>query len=245
MDYRTYTLSFSEKLLVVITASALMGVVSYLFYNSMWFMCFTPGAVWLGGRIWMRDRKKKRCGQIAQQFQDAMQVVSTSLLSGYSMENALLVSEEEMKLLYGRDAMIRKELHAMNQEVLLHMPIEKVFSEFARRSGVEDIENFAEVFAFAKRSGGDLIHIIGTTVYHMRAKLEVQREIEVLVAAKRLEQNIMNAVPIFILLYLRLGSNGYLDQMYGNWFGIAFMTGCLGLYLFIILIEQRILQIQV
>ena len=38
--------------------------------------------------------------------------------------------------------------------------MEELFLDFGKRSGVEDIENFAAVFYTAKRTGGDMTQMI-------------------------------------------------------------------------------------
>ena len=119
----------------------------------------------------------------------------------------------------------------MNQAVLFHIPLEQTLQDFARRSGVEDILSFSEVFLFAKRQGANFVQIIENTTYHMKDKQETEEEIQILAASKKLEQKIMNVIPVLIL--------------YGNWFGILFMTGCLAAYGAALVLSDRILDIRV
>jgi tight adherence protein B len=104
--------------------------------------------------------------------------------------------------------------------------------------------SFSEVFAFAKRSGGNFVTIIEGTTEHMRAKYETEREIQVLVASRKMEQKIMNVIPMLILAYLKVTSMDFLDILYGNAAGAIFMTGCLLAYGGAILLAERILRIK-
>lgn len=133
----------------------------------------------------------------------------------------------------------------MNQAVLLHIPLEQTLQDFARRSGVEDILSFSEVFLFAKRQGANFVQIIENTTYHMKDKQETEEEIQILAASKKLEQKIMNVIPVLILAYLKLTSGDYLSTLYGNWFGVLFMTGCLAAYGAALVLSERILDIRV
>ena len=54
----------------------------------------------------------------------------------------------------------------------------------------------------------------------------------------------MNVVPIFILAYLKLTSGAFLAPLYGNLFGVLFMTACLVVYGVTILLADKILDIQ-
>ena len=101
------------------------------------------------------------------------------------------------------------------------------------------------MFAFAKRSGGNFITIIEATAGHMRACHETEREIQVLVASRRMEQKVMNVMPMLILAYLKLTSSGFLDVLYKNALGVLFMSVCLLLYGGALMLAERILRIRV
>lgn len=179
------------------------------------------------------------------QFADAMQAVSSALLAGYSMEHAWQESQKEMEQLWGRDSYIGRELAGMNTAVAMNEPLEKVLGEFAKRSGCEDIESFAEIFAFAKRGGGDFARIIRTTVLKLTDKIEVEQEIATVLAGKKLEGRIMNGMPLFILAYLNLTSGDFLAVLYGNPLGVVIMTGALAGYFAALRLSEHILDIHV
>lgn len=117
--------------------------------------------------------------------------------------------------------------------------------DLGRRSKAEDIESFAVVFQAAKRSGGDLKKILKKTSHMLGDKIEVKKEIEAALAAKKNEQFLMSLMPIGIILYMRLTSPGFLDVLYGNVFGAMVMTVCLGVYGFSYWLGRRIVDIEV
>lgn len=87
--------------------------------------------------------------------------------------------------------------------------------------------------------------IFQNTVDKISQKAEVEREIEVLLAAKRMEMKIMDLVPFGILLYVGLTSPEFLDPLYGNWLGAGIMTISLLVYGCAIKIAEKIVAIQV
>ena len=123
------------------------------------------------------------------------------------------------------------ELVYMEAQLGVGIPVEKLFLDLADRSGVEDIREFARVFAAGKRRGGELDRILTNTVRHMKQKQETEKDIMAEIASRRMEQNIMSMVPLGILLYLRLTSPDYMAVFYTTAAGKAMMTGCLVLYL--------------
>ena len=76
-------------------------------------------------------------------------------------------------------------------------------------------------------------------------KIEVEREVQTVISAKKMEQKIMNVIPVFIILYLNLTSGEFLAPLYGNIFGISVMTGALGAYLAAIKISAKMTAIKV
>jgi tight adherence protein B len=132
----------------------------------------------------------------------------------------------------------------MNQSVSLNVPLENLLEDFAVRSGNADIASFSEVFAFAKRSGGNFVTIIEGTSAHMRARYDTEREIQVLVASRKMEQKVMNVIPMLILAYLKVTSIGFLDILYRNMAGVLFMSVCLAAYGGSVLLAEKILRIR-
>ena len=219
MDYRFYRLCMQEKVVCLAKAAGFSVVIAYLFYQHWMGLILTPILYILIRKRTIRERQAARQEQIAE-------------------------AAREVENLYGKDAILLRELEEINRAVALNIPIEKLLDQFADRSGNADIMSFAEVFAFAKRSGGNFAAIIEETSEHMRARHDTEREIQVLIASRKLEQRVMNVIPIFILAYLKLTSGDFLSPLYGNLFGICFMTGCLGTYGVTILLADKILDIQ-
>ena len=174
-----------------------------------------------------------------------MVILAASLSAGYAMENAMAVSLEELKLLYGPDGLIVQEFSGMVQQIRTNRNVEQVLLEFAGRSGLEDVQNLAEVLGIGKRTGGDLGSIMRHTAEVIRDKMQVKEEIMTLTASRQFEQKIMNMIPFFIVFYVEGTSPGFFDQMYRTGMGRGLMTLCLGLYLTAFWLSERILEIEV
>ena len=133
----------------------------------------------------------------------------------------------------------------MNAQISLSVPVERLLMDFGRRSGSEDIENFAAVFAAAKRMGGSTADIVRETAVTITSKIDVEREIETAIAAKKYEQKIMSVMPAFIILYMQLTSPDFLTVMYTSFFGRLAMTACLAVYSGALMWSAKIVDIRV
>lgn len=245
MDYERYRLNWKERAQCLTMGLLLSAAFAWLFYRSAYGLLLFPAvcAVYTGG--FRKERLRSRKEQLLSEFADAMRAVSGALLAGYSMENAWKEAQREVTKLHGEGAYMARELQQMNVAVGMNEPVERMLSEFAGRSGCEEIENFAEIFSFAKRSGGDFPKIIRSTVYKLAGSIDVEREIATVLAGKRFEGKIMNGMPLFILAYMNFASGEFLEALYGNLLGVLVMSGALAAYFGALKLSERILDIHV
>lgn len=127
----------------------------------------------------------------------------------------------------------------------MNMPAEEVLQEFAERTGQEDIENFVNVFSAAKKRGGDSIAIIRDAVNIISGKIDTEKEIQTMLASKKLEFDIMCAVPFGIILYMKLTFGEFLSVLYGNIAGAAIMSICICVYMGAYVYGRKIIRIEV
>lgn len=218
---------------------------AFLFYRSWYGLFLAVGIIPL---CIHRDRKARKMMQeqsLKRQFISGMQVVAASLSAGYSMESAWQIAQKDMEKLYGQEAVFCRELRGMNQKMAMNEPLEPLLTDFARRSEIEDIRNFAEIFQYAKRSGGNLREIIRDTIAGMQEKADILDEIATAVSARKMEQKMMNLLMPGILLFITLSSPEYVDCLYHNEVGVLAMTVCLAGYVASCLWSEKIMDIEV
>ena len=118
----------------------------------------------------------------------------------------------EMSDLFGEGADIVNELKMINVGLQHNYNIEDLLLNFAQRSGLDDVDSFANVFEVCNRKGGNLKQIVGETRSVINDKIEIEMEIQTMVAASKNELNIMMVMPFIIMLTMR----GLGDSMTGN-----------------------------
>lgn len=194
---------------------------------------------------WREDACRKKEQEFREQFQNGMQTLASALKTGYSVENAIRETEKDLQTLYLEDSRIRKEFGRMIHELDMNFTAEQVLKEMAGRVQQEDVENFVTVFATAKRTGGDSIAILKNAVKVIGDKIEVEREIQTLLSAKKLEFHVMCVIPLGMVLYMRMAFPEFLSVLYGGPPGILLMTVCLGVYAFAWRLGTKMIQIEV
>ncbi|MEG2427570.1 MAG: type II secretion system protein F [Clostridium sp.] len=244
-EYNKYRLSLQEWGLYELEGIAACGAIAYLFYRNMAaFFLFLPIGI-LYPFYRKRERKKQRKEELRLQFKEAILILASSLGAGYSIENAFSESIRELKELYGTEGMITGEFAYISHQLQMNRTVEQLLMDFAVRSGLEEIQNFAEIFAVSKRSRGELTSVVKHAVHVISDKIQVREEIITLTAEKKLEQKIMNSMPFLIVLYIDLSSPGFFVPLYITIMGKIVMTVCLLVYLAACILSRRIMEIEV
>lgn len=223
----------------------LQAVLAYLFYES-WiaFILLTPIGVWYFLH-WESERIEKKRQEFLEQFREMIQSLSVSLQVGYSVENALKETKQDLSMLYKEDTAIQRELTYMLRQAYLQMPMEEIMEDWAKRVEQEDVWNFVNVFAMAKKNGGNAIGIIRNTAREIREKLDVQLEIETILAARKYEFKVMAVIPFGMIGYMKVSFPEFMKILYGNLLGTGVMTGCLAMYCSAYILGERIVNIEV
>lgn len=245
MKDKKYRFSKREKMLIFLRAAGITAAVMLLFYRSFWAVLWFPAICFL--ELWQARKSgaEKRENQLRVEFLHGITVLNASLQAGFSMENAWREVEKEIRYLYGDGSQFFQELKEINQRTAHNIPIEKLFLEFAYRCRLEEMIQFAELLEFGKRSGGNWKQIIDVTVNQMMERQDVKQEIEVMVAEKKMEQEIMKFLPLGILAFLQLSAWDYMEVLYHNWFGVIAMSIFLVAYVAAILLSQKILKVRI
>ena len=220
-------------------------IAAYLFFDNIYLGVLLSPYIYFyvksSKKIKIKDNRQKLC----KEFKDAMLSVSVALNAGYSIENSFKEALKELKILYGKEAIIVREFKEIVAKISNNENIEEVLCAFADNSAVEDIEYFANIFKYAKRSGGNMIEIIRSTASTIRQKAEVEQEIQTIISGKKMEVKVMQIMPFAMIGYLRLTSPEFLASLYGNVAGIIVMSICLFIYVIAVWFAKRIVEIDI
>lgn len=127
----------------------------------------------------------------------------------------------------------------------MNIPIEQAWKTFANRIDVNEVTHFVTILSTIKRSGGDMLVVLKQTIDMICMKLEVQQEIYTIIVAKQMEFKIMSAIPMGIIVYLKMSFPEFLSVLYGSVIGKMVMTVCLIIYFVAYQWGRKILEIEV
>lgn len=223
-NYKVYYMKPLEKVLTFIVFFAAGAAVGYLFYGGIgvdefgqpttvtWVLNIAiPLIVGLiAGKIFMPVRVKsiieKQRKELSRQFRDMLDALTTSLGAGKNVNDAFQSAYADLLIQYDEDAYIVNELRIIISGVNNNIAVEDILMDFGKRSGIDDIQSFADVFQISYRKGGNIKDIIRNTHKLLSDKMETAEDIETLVTSNKFEQKIMIAMPILLIAVIKLMS---------------------------------------
>ncbi|MBR1930856.1 MAG: type II secretion system F family protein [Lachnospiraceae bacterium] len=238
-EYHKYTWKKKELLWAITRCVVLVVAFAYFFYRSVLAMIplFTLGFLYFRR---LEDKKQKEYRQaFVGQFRECMLSVTASMKAGYAVENAFLESREDMRMLYGRESAIYQELELIRRGMVINITLEEQLLDLGKRSGSDEIAQFAEVFCIAKRNSGNLAEIMEASAQLISRRVDAKQEIETLLGGRQMEMNVMRLMPFGVMFYIGVSYPGYFDGLYHNMQGNFIMTGCLLLYLGAYVLGER------
>jgi len=245
-DYNEYVMSFKERIMYILLAAVVIYLVSFIFYQNFFISLAVSFSALLYPKIRTRELIQKRKNILNLQFKDMLYSLSSSLSAGKSVELSFKEALKDLSIIYpDSNAFIIKEVEYIVRKIEMNETIEEALEDFAKRSHLEDVENFVDVFKTAKRAGGNIIEIIKNTSNIISDKIEVKEEIDTLLASRKFEQKILALMPILLILFLSASSKDYMHPIFNTMAGRLVMTVALILILTAYFISKRIMNIKI
>ena len=242
-DYRVYNPSKKEKVLWFILGMIVSGAVLYVFYESL-IVSALAGLVF--GYFFIPIRTKqiinKRKKKLTQQFRGLLDTLSTSIGAGKNMFDAFTGAAGDLAVQFSDDADIVREVTIICSGLNNNIQVEDLLLNFADRSDIEDIRSFANVFSTCYMKGGNIKDVIKNTASIIGDKIEIQMELETMVAGQKNEMNILLVMPVSFIVIMKSMGGGLIDL--SSAVGILSVTGALIIFALAYFIGKKITDIK-
>ncbi len=228
----------SEKNIINTVSDFFVGfvcgvIVFYVFYKVV--IVSLIGGIMFGtynffaGRV---SRVEKRKFVLRTQFLEFLEAMGTSLRAGNPVPKAIGEARNDLGVIYPDKSDIIRELDLMIARFNNGIILSDIFEDLAVRSELEDIKNFASVYKTIEGKSSRVDEIIRETQQIIADKMEIELEIETLMASAKSEVNIMLFMPVAIILLIDLVGGGFMDVLYSSMTGKVVST--FGLIMFFI-----------
>lgn len=242
-DYGVYHMAFRQRLMGFLVGAVAGLVVIRIFFGNWVFSLLTiPFTGIAGVMVYKNMLHKKRNSLLLIQFRDMLESLSTSLGGGKNTVQAFEDARTDMMTQYGTEADIVKELRIIVSGLQSNVTAEALLLDFARRSHNENIQNFADVFEAANRSGGDVRQIVFETKNVINDKISVEQEIQTMISGKKNELNIMMVLPLIVVT--QVGSMQEKATTEDAIFQFVVRLIALAMFILAYIVGQKMMQIE-
>jgi tight adherence protein B len=262
LNYRVYYMSAIEKIGYFLLGFAVGAMVGFLFYGGLakdeyddptlatYILNILIMSVcgFGAGKMFLPIRNKQllenRQRKLKTQFRDMLEALTTSLGAGSNIRDAFASVYDDMKNQYEEDAFIINELYLINTGLMNGVNLEDLLADFGRRSGCDDIQDFAEVFEICYRQGGNIKETVRNTAEIIGDKMSVAEEIETTVAGSKNEQYIMLIMPVLLVGMIKVSSPDFASN-FATTSGV--MATTVGIILFVasFFLGKKLLDIKI
>ncbi len=235
-----------EAVLVFLLGAIFSAFIVWVFYAS-WFLLLPAIPIgFLALPFYKKIQAEKKKEHFLMQVKDMLYYLSVSLSAGKSLESAFVDASASLRMQYGQKTTnLLREIDSLNGRVRIREPVEVVLTELAEKTSLEDVRSLADVIAICKRTGGNLVEVMQHSVKILREKMDIHREMETAWAAKKLEQRILCVSPVFLVLFIKLGSGDFLDPLYTTVAGRMVMTLALVLVGVGFFIGEKVMKVKI
>jgi Flp pilus assembly protein TadB len=198
------------------------------------------GAVvgWFGMRMLLDFLIRRRRGAFADQLPDLLQLLASSLTSGFS-------------LLQGLDAVVREtpqpaagEFARALAEARLGGDLEDCLETVADRMGSDDLRWTVMAIRIQRGIGGNLAEVLSTTVSTIRERGFLRRHVHALSAEGRLSAYVLTALPLVVGGYLFLTNPTYMRPLYTTGVGQFMLAGAFVLMVTGALLMRQLIKVK-
>lgn len=241
-DYNIHQVSSKERVVWFVVGMLVSAAVLYVFYER-WYISLIVGAICGACFITIRRDQviEKRKKALTLQFRSLLDTLSTSIGAGKNMFEAFDGAADDLTVQFTEDSDIVREVNIIRSGLYNNIQIEDLLLNFAERSGLEDIRNFANVFATCYKKGGNIKDVIKNTASIIGDKIEVQMEVDTMVAGQKNQQNIMLVMPVVFILVLKSMGGELIDL--SSPIGVLSVSIALVIFVLAYFLSKRILKI--
>ena len=170
------------------------------------------------GRQFLRLRANRRRAAFADQLDDALQLIASSLRAGHSLLRAIDAVSREA------ESPAAEEFSRVVNETRVGLELGQALEETAERNRSEDFRWVAQAIAIHREVGGNLADVLDGVSATIRERSQIRRQVIALSAEGKLSAYILMALPIGIFGFLSFSNPTYVDKFFQSILGIAMLV---------------------
>jgi tight adherence protein B len=206
-----------EFILLVIAAIFGAFIVGVAFFGPLIAVAFAVAAAFLSRTV-LRFKVSRRRAKFESQLGDTLQLLSGSLRAGYGLVQALDAVAKNS------ESPSADEFNRLIMEMRVGRDLPDALSAVATRIGSQDFDWVVEAITINREIGGDLTELLDRAAKTIRERDNVRRQIKSLSAEGKLSAYVLVAIPILLLLYMRVANPDYAGVLTSTPMGLVMLS---------------------
>ncbi|HUI04443.1 MAG TPA: type II secretion system F family protein [Acidimicrobiales bacterium] len=228
----------AEALFVYVVGVVVGGALGLLIGNVMWGL-IVAGAMALVPPMGLVTAAKRRTATFTAQLPDTLQLLATTLRSGFSILQGLDTVGQQL------DDPIGKEIRHVVAEARLGRPLPEALNEVAQRVRSEDFQWVVTAIGIQREVGGNLAELLDIVAETMTARARIRREAHTLTAEGRIGAVVISVLPAAIGLFVYSVNPSYIQPLLHQAFGEILFYGSIILGVIGIFWVRKLVNIEV
>ena len=239
LDQANLPLRPGEAIAGIVGLAAVMGIVMMVVQQSPIWGAISSAVVLALAVFLIQGIASRHKTKFENQLPDTLNLLSTSLRSGYSLLQAVEAVAAESP-----EPTAREFGRAMNETRLGRSPV-AALKHVADRMESVDFDWAVLAISIQREVGGNLAEVLQTAADTMLQRNRLRREMKALTAEGRVSAIVLGSLPFFLFAFLFMTRRDYLQPMIDSKWGLIALGGAFGLLLIGIFWLTRIVKVDV
>ncbi|RIK16237.1 MAG: type II secretion system protein F, partial [Acidobacteria bacterium] len=175
-------------------------------------------AVPVGARVYLAVLAKRRQSAFADQLDDSLQLLASSLRAGHSLLQAMKSVSQEA------EEPTAAEFTRIVNETRVGRPLGEALDETAHRMDSEDFSWVSQAVAINREVGGNLAEVLDGVSHTIRERNQIRRQVKALSAEGKLSAYVLLALPVGIGAFLSVSNPAYIGKFFEQSMGYVMLA---------------------
>jgi len=238
LDQADLPLRPAEALFVYLVGTVVGGALGLLLGNAVWGLV-ALGIVAVVPWMALKQAAKRRTATFTAQLPEMLQLLGTTMRSGYSILQGLTTVSQQLSDPIGKD------MRHVVAEARLGRPLGEALSEVAQRVQSDDFEWVVTAIGIQREVGGNLAELLDIVADTMIARARIRGEAHTLTAEGRIGAAVISILPIAIGFFVYAVNPSYIEPLFHQAFGEILFYGSIALGVVGIFWTRKLVDIEV
>lgn len=197
----------AQDFVLLVGAAALVGGAAGLLVGGALLGLVLAALAPLGAKVLLDLRTTRRRKAFADQLDDSLQLLASSLRAGHSLLQALNSVAHEA------EEPTSVEFARIINEIRVGRPVGQALDEAAARMESEDFVWVTQAIAINREVGGNLAEVLDGVGHTIRERNQIRRQVQALSAEGKLSAVVLMLLPVGVVGFLSLANPAYLLKL--------------------------------